>query len=335
MQHVSGEGILETLMKNSKTKWFVSLIAIALMLIVVTGVSAQSNVTATLNVGGNAITVGDVIPLTLQVTHPAGWRVIVPTLEKQWGEFEVRSQSTPVISANGDGTETTSQKIEVVRMRPGDVQTPAFTLSIADDQGNLQSVDVTPAAVTVQSVLVAGDTTLRDLKPQADLMTSQQMVWPLITSGALGVIGLIGYVIHRRRHRPIIDKRTPRERVLATLHTLAAQNPQTSADIKAACVSVAVCLRDYIVSATTIPARDLTTNELARQLKEKNLPADWITHAIDVLRVCDSVKFACDVLELTTIHGLIDSVELLVEQYPSAPPATQPTKHTKLNGVTA
>ena len=47
------------------------------------------------------------------------------------------------------------------------------------------------------------------------------------------------------------------------------------------------------------------------------------------------MKFACDVLELTTIHGLIDTVELLVEQYPPAPPATQPTKHTKLNGVTA
>ena len=145
-------------MHNSKTKWFISLIVIALMLTVVSGVSAQSNITVTLSVGGEAITVGDVIPLTLRVTHPAGWRVIVPTLEKQWGDFEVRSQSTPVITASGDGTETTTQKIEVVRMRPGEVQTPAFTLSIADDQGNLQNVEVAPVAVTVQSVLVAGDT---------------------------------------------------------------------------------------------------------------------------------------------------------------------------------
>ncbi len=171
---------LETFMNNSKTKWLISLIVIALMLTVVSGVSAQSNVAVTLSVGGEAITVGDVIPLTLQVTHPAGWRVIVPTLEKQWGEFEVRSQSTPVITANGDGTETTSQKIEVVRMRPGEVQTPAFTLSIADDQGNLQNVEVAPVSVVVQSVLVAGDTTLRDLKPQADLITSQRTIWPLI-----------------------------------------------------------------------------------------------------------------------------------------------------------
>ena len=84
------------------------------------------------------------------------------------------ASATPAIVANGDGTETTSQKIEVARMRPGEVQTPAFTLSIADDQGNLQNVEVAPVPVMVQSVLVAGDTTLRDIKPQADLITSQR-----------------------------------------------------------------------------------------------------------------------------------------------------------------
>jgi len=324
-------------MNNSKTKWLISLIVIGLMLTVVGGVSAQSNVTAALSVGGDHITVGDVIPLTLHVTHPAGWRVIVPALEKQWGDFEVRSQATTTITVNGDGTETTSQKFEVVRMRPGEVRTPAFTLSIADDQGNLQNVDVAPVSLTVQSVLVAGDTQLRDLKPQADLITSQRVVWPLIAVIGLGLVTGIIYLVNRRRHRPVIDKRTPRERALATLKTLEAQNPQTSEDVKAACIDIAVCLRDYLASITPIPARDLTTNELARQLKLSGLPTDWSTRAIDVLRVCDSVKFARDFLELTTVHGLIDSVELLVEQYPPTPtpPASKQVKHTKLKGVTA
>jgi hypothetical protein len=322
-------------MKYLKTKWLLSLVVIALMLTVVSGVSAQSNVTVTMSASSDNITVGDVIPLTLRVTHPAGWRVIVPTLDKQWGEFEVRSQSTPVISASGNGVETTSQKIEVVRMRPGEVQTPAFTLSIADDQGNLQNVEVAPVALTIQSVLVAGDTTLRDLKPQAELLTSQRMVWPLIVAAALGVIGAIGYFSNRRRNRPVIDQRTPRERALATLHTLAAQNPHTPEGIKAACVDIAVCLRDYIAATTPVPARDLTTNELVHQLKDNNLPGDWINNTLNVLRVCDSVKFACDILELTTIHGLLDSVELLVEQYPPAPAAAQPAKNKKFKEATA
>jgi hypothetical protein len=322
-------------MHNSKSKWFISLIVLALMLTVVPGVSAQGNIAVTLSVGGETPTVGDVIPLTLRVTHPAGWRVIVPTLEKQWGEFEVRGQATPTIVSNGDGTETTAQKIEVARMRPGEAQTPAFTLSIADDQGNLQNIAVAPVPVLVQSVLVAGDTTLRDIKPQADLMTSQRMVWPLIVAAALGVIGLIVYFVKRRRNRPVVDKRTPRERALATLKTLEAQNPQTPEGVKTTCVEIAVCLRDYIAATTTIPARDLTTSELARQLRLNDIPAEWNIQVIEVLRACDTVKFAGDVLEQSMIQGLIDMTELLVEQYPPALPAKQPAKHTKLNGVTA
>ena len=322
-------------MHNSKTKWLISLIALALMLTVVTSVSAQSNVIATLSVGGEAITVGDVIPLTLQVTHPAGWRVIVPALEKQWGDFEVRNQSAPTIVSNGDGTETTAQKIEVARMRSGEVQTPALTLSIADDQGNLQNVEVAPVSVVVQSVLVAGDTTLRDIKPQADLMTSQRVVWPLIALIVLSVVTWGLYLINRRRNRPVVDKRTPRERALAALTALETQNPQTPESIKTACVEIAVCLRDYIAATTTISARDLTTSELARQLKLGDIPAEWNIQVIEVLRACDTAKFAGDVLELSMIHGLIDMAELLVAQYPPVPAVTQPTKHTKLNGVTA
>jgi hypothetical protein len=322
-------------MNNAKTKWLISLMVIALTLTVVGGVNAQSNTTATLSVGGEAISVGDAIPLTLQVTHPAGWRVIVPALQKQWGEFEVRSQATPVIVATGDGTETTSQKIEVVRMRPGEVQTPAFTLAIADDQGNLQNVEVAPIALAVQSVLVAGDTQLRDLKPQADLITSQRTSVPIIALVVLTLAVWGVYAINRWRNRPVINKRTPRERALDTLRTLETQNPQTPEDFKAVCVEIAVCLRDYAASITPISARDLTTSELARQLKMSSIPAEWSTRAIEVLRACDSVKFARDVLELATIHGLMETVELLVKQYPPAQPAARPAKRTKLKGVTA
>ena len=181
------------------------------------------------------------------------------------GEFEVRGQATPVITANGDGTETTSQTIEVARMRPGEVQTPSLTLAVADDQGNLQNVDVAPVLLVVQSVLVAGDTTLRDLKPQAELNTSQRTIVPIVILIVLCVVIMAVYGVKHWRNRPAVDKRTPRERALDRLKALEAQNPQTPEDLKTACINIAFCLREYIASPTTIPARDLTTNELARQ----------------------------------------------------------------------
>ena len=90
-----------------------------------------------------------------------------------------------------------------------------------------------------------------------------------------------------------------------------------------------------MASAATIQARDLTTSELARQLKMNDFPADWSTQVIEVLRVCDSVKFAGDVLELTTIHGLISTVRMLVKQYPPEQPASPQAKHIRLKGVIA
>jgi len=136
--------------------------------------------------------------------------------------------------------------------------------------------------------------------------------------------------VKRWRTRPVVDKRTPRERALAMLKALKAHNPQTPADLKAACVDLARCVREYIAATTTIPARDLTTNELARQLKMNDVPDDWSLKVIEGLRACDSVKFAGDVLDVATVCGLMDTVESLIEQYPpaSTQPAAPQAKHT-------
>jgi len=244
-----------------------------------------------------------------------------------------RPLSPPTTTAR----KTTSQTIEVARLRPGEVQTPALMLAVADDQGNLQNVEVAPVSLLVQSVLVAGDKTLRDLKPQVDLITSQRTSAPVIAVAVLTLMVWGVVAIQRWRNRPVVDNRTPRQRALAALKALEVWDPQTSEDIIAACVDLAGCLREYIAATTPILARDLTTNELARQLKQNDVPADWGLKVIEVLRVCDSVKFAHDIVELTTVQGLIDMVEILVEQYPtvSAQPTAPQTKRAQLKKVTA
>ena len=266
---------------------------------------------------------GDVIPLTLRVTHPAGWRVIFPALEEKWGDFEVRSQEAPQIATNPDGTQTTTQEIQAAIMRPGDVQTPALTLSVATDQGSLSSLEVAPVPVSVTSVLVEGDTTLREIKPQAELVSEGRPYWPLTIAGMLGAAALMAYGIRRWRQRRLIDRRTARQRTLDSLTDLSTQNPQTPAEINENCALLADCLRDYLAAVTNMPARDLTTRELARRFKEQELPAAWSTRAVEVLQVCDGVKFANEELERATLQTMISTVRSLVEDYP---PQVQPAK---------
>ena len=285
----------------------------------VTPASAQAGLAATLSVDAQEVTVGDVIPLTLSVTHPAGWRVILPTLDQQWGDFEVRGQTAPDIISNADGTQTTRQFIQVARMRPGDTQTPALTLSVADDQGSLTSLEVPPVAVSVRSVLVAGDTTLRDIKPQAELVTEGRPYWPLVTAGLLGAAAVTFYSVQRWRRRKPVDRRTPRQRTLDNLQTLAAQAPQTELQVKVYCASLAGYLRDYLATVTPLAARDLTTREIARQLQGGEFPPEWRSQVVEVLQVCDNVKFANHTLELPAIQALNSAARQLVEQYPPLP----------------
>jgi hypothetical protein len=291
---------------------------------------ALDNLVATLSVNSRDITVGDVIPLTLRVTHPAGWRVIFPTLDKQWGDFEVRGQAVPEIVTNSDSTQTTIQKLEVVDMRPGEVQTPALTLSVANDQGSLSSLEVAPVSIVVRSVLIKGDTDLREIKPQVELVSARRPYWPLVTAGLLGAATLSGYGVNRWRRRKLVDRRTPRQRALDSLAALSAHNPQTPAEIKAHGSLLADCLRDYLASFTHLPARDLTTRELALRFKDQEIPPAWSTQVLEVLQVCDGVKFANEELELWYLQTMISSVRQLVEQFPPQPqPAQRRSGHKK------
>jgi hypothetical protein len=310
-------------MKRNNSKWFWQVLLAAALLAVggvfVISAHAQGNLAATLSANSGDVTVGDVIPLTLQVTHPAGWRVIFPKLEKQWGDFEVRGQSTPQIAGNADGTQTSTQEIQVARMRPGQAQTPELSLQVADDQGSLSSVEVAPLAIEVSSVLVQGDTNLREIKAQADLVTERRPIWPLLAAGLLSTAMLSLYGVQRWRQRKQVDRRTPRQRAVDALAALSAQNPHAYAEIKTQCAGLADSLRDYLAAVTRLPARDLTTRELTRRLMEQEIPAQWSTQMISILKICDGVKFANDELEAATLQALIALGRKLVEQYPAQP----------------
>ena len=279
---------------------------------------ADSRVKVSLNIARAEIHVGDVIPLMVTVTHPKGWRVMFPTLEKKWGELEVRAQHAPQILENADGSETTTQEIAVTYFRPAQVTTPVMQVSVTDTQGNVQELNVEPMVLNVKSVLQENDTTLRDIKPQVELWQLTLSPIPFVASLALAFTVLGSASVWAWKHRPLADKRTPRERALDELKALeAAQLDLTN--VKLYCVRVSDALRKYLARACNINASDLTTGELAQTLKEKNVPTNIAAQIINVLRVCDNVKFANDVSDAMAIKTLTSIAQQIILLYPPAP----------------
>ena len=188
------------------------------MLAAMSQVYAQSTPTAQATPGGQGVpgvtitltadktsglTVGDPLTLHLSVTHPAEVRVLPEQLPPQWGDFEVRSQSLATVNTNDDGTVTTSQDVDVALYAPGDFTTPPFTVTVITPDGKSADQAAPPVTLTVTSVLTQGDTTLRDIRPQADLQPPSPL--PQIIAGLAGaallmaVLALIYQRFFRRR----------------------------------------------------------------------------------------------------------------------------------------
>ncbi len=286
---------------------------------------ADSGVNVSVNVAREEIHVGDVIPLMVTVNHPKGWRVMFPMLEKKWGELEVRAQNPQKISDNADGSETTTQEIDVMYFRPAQVTTPAMQVNVVDTQGNVQELNVEPMVLNVKSVLHENDTTLRDIKPQAELWQLSSSPIPFVASLALAFTVLGSASVWAWKHRPFVDKRTPRERALDELRALEAEQLDLT-NVKLYCVRVSDTLREYLARGCNINANDLTTRELAQTLQEKNVPTNIAAQIINVLRVCDNVKFANDVSDAMAIKTLTSIAQQIILLYPPAP-------ETKKRGV--
>ena len=245
--------------------------------------------------------VGDHIPLRLSVSYPAGFVVTLPNLPNAWGPFEILAQELLDPIENQDGTHTTLSQMTVTLWAPGQFETPPLIIQYRDEGGNLHETVAPSLSVSVASVLHEGETEKADLKPQAVLQKPDPRPWILsaLLFLVLGsVAGRIGYRRIRRRPRAApqscseIDPRPPHEIAYSELERIEAMNLPARKDYKTHYSLIADCVRTYVHGRYSIPAMDLTTQELAaamRHQRVERLHADLIR---ELLARADLVKFA-------------------------------------------
>ena len=60
-----------------------------------TAFAQMAPVSVGLTADAESVTVGDVITLTLTVSHPSDHHVVLPDVPREWGDFEVRKTTSP------------------------------------------------------------------------------------------------------------------------------------------------------------------------------------------------------------------------------------------------
>jgi len=299
-------GELET--KIKKPSFFKKLGFLALNILLLTtfyNVRAADGISAQIVADPAQAAVGDVVSLTVQVNHPAGYRTVpVQLISEQsseygaWGPFEVRGQYPLETIQDSAGGEISRQIIEVTLWETGIFTTPELPLAVIDTAGSVAEIFAAPTQVEVVSLLVEGDTALRDIKPQATLPIPP--LWPWIVALLLlaALLFLLGrWFYGRRADQPTesiepVDLRPAHQIALADLADIEAQNLPQQSRFKEHYSQVTDVLRTYLEERYSVPALGGTTLEIRHALRSIADRAGFQSRALNLLDEADLVKFA-------------------------------------------
>ena len=291
-------------------QWLSLLAALALSIAAVAASPGQSGsppgVRVSLVADSHELTVGDLITISLIVSHPENYAVVIPRLERQWGPFEVQAQTSVQTVSQADGIRTVAKQFRVTLFAPGTVETPDLPVAVRGPDGTGTQFSPAPIRLTVNSVLASPDEELKDLRPPADLSTplwERPVVLVLIAVAAL--VTAVGTALlfirrSRRAHEPVAtlpDLRTPWEVATQELDRIARLDLPGRGGMKEHYTLVAAALRTYL-GATYLRdaggqnADDMSTEEIATGTWQSDLEYQNARLVIELLQESDLVKFA-------------------------------------------
>ncbi len=257
--------------------------------------AAQEPITATITTSEQAATVGDPVELTVTVTHPEGYYVLPPELETGWEQFVIADQTPATTVSNGDGSATTTLTIDARLFAPGEYATPPLVISVTDGAGDLSEVIAAPIPVSIQSVLVEGDTDLRDIKPQAELPYTNLIPW-IIGGLLLAVLLGVGFLMWKRRQARLalamVDNRLPHEVALDELERIEGLRLSENGRFKEHYTLVSDTVRLYIEKISGVPVTERTTGEIQTNLRNSKIDPKVARDFVAFLLESDLIKFS-------------------------------------------
>ena len=274
-----------------------------------------------------ALTVGDIVTLTLEVIHPADHVVVVPRLAPEWGSFEVVSQTPAQTDSNVDGTETTSQRMEVTIFAPGTFETPDLSISVRAPDGGVERMFPLPVRLTVDSVLSGPDDTLKDIRPPADLSPPSWRQPAALAAATLAVVAVLvsgSFLLHRRlrgRGEQVMsaeDTRTPWEAAVQEIDRIDRLDLPEEGRFKEHYTLIAGITRAYVRAmyvrvAGRPDATDMTTEEIGSAIRQSSLDRKNARLVVDLLLEADLARFSNYSPSASQAYGALQRAREFVE----------------------
>jgi len=256
--------------------------------------------------------IGETLELTLRAELPPEVSIEQwPEISGEWGVFTVQSSTPLEISEENDNLQIYQQQFEIIAWRTGDIQTPDTFISYrVDGFDEIYNIPITPAYLTVPSVLETQNLNQLELRPAASPIGFFFVPWWVITLGLLSASGVIWVGRNQIRQWYKEVKERPSHRPQKSLAQLTLEKldavPQNKPDT--AFAQIAHILRNYIATSHSTLTTDQPTNQFITNLQNTGLLDDKQVNQLNqILSQADLVKF-------TPLAPRSDAVDRIVQQ---------------------
>lgn len=227
--------------------------------------------------------------------------------ERNW--VERRTQMSKILS----------KEITFTAFVPGEYTFPALVYHYRFND-NLRTNRAKSWQLTVLPVVSQS----QDIEPIKDILIEKKNFWDYkwYLLGGLALLSLLWWWWRRRKKvKPVADVIPdpiviiqPEIEALEALTALRASNLWAGEDHKAFQTALSRILRQYLTDGHQIPAMNLTSQEIVRQMKRHSFPKELYDIAHKALNIADLVKFA-NAQSRTEINlSFIDKVTHLVRE---------------------
>ncbi len=272
----------------------VALIVAALAGLFPTGAAAQTlRVRTALDT--TLVRVGDRLQLTVTVEHAPGETVVWPD-SLSLAPFEILGAEA-LAPTNVEGRVVSGARLTLTVFELGDLEVPAFDLSVQGQDGSSTVFSTDVFGVTVQSVGLDEGGDIRAIRGPLGIPIGVIYVLPWLL--LLATLGALGYWLWRRsrrddspNRRSVIIPRLPHEEAYDALDRLEASSLLQQGEIKQYHIEVSEIIRTYVEGRFDVYALEMTTGEMVDGLRTVGIDADAHYAFEAFLNRCDMAKFA-------------------------------------------
>ena len=303
--------------RKSQSRWALFMVAcFSLIVLFNTSAFAQTSSAAKISATAstNKLQIAEPFTVDFKITAPAGTRIKLPPIGKQFGGFDVIDhQDTVDIPSNENADDRVwSRRLTLESIETGETEVPALEV-----RANSQTIASRPIPIDVISILEgqADPTQIRDIQSVVDIDVPQprsnNWVWWL--AGGCGLFALAAASVFAVTKRKTWI--TPSQWALTELEGLSKTKAAQNGDSETVSLRLSEVLRGYLELQFEVSAPLKTTNELLSDVESKQLLDPKLAKQFaDIFQLSDLSKFAGVQLPPTKLASAIEKSKALVTE---------------------